>query len=166
MSTPPGDERLAKFLDAVEKLPPYGGLTFRGCAAGSEHVRPGQSVVTQRVVSTSLDPDVASEGRTAPALYAIRSLRGRSIAPFSARQDEQEVVFLPGTLFHLAETKRFGSVPIHLVFELTLDEGPPRLSEEDVSAAARSAASALRRRWDSAPAEFTSLVGKFSGDLE
>ncbi|MGH8868308.1 MAG: hypothetical protein ACRDYU_09965 [Actinomycetes bacterium] len=54
---------------------------------------------------------------------------------------------------------------MHLVVELTLDDGPPRLDDQIVPALAERVESILRERWSVAPSEFTSIAGKFAGDL-
>lgn len=63
----------------------------------------GRAYVTERLVSTSRDPRVATENFTTDAVYAVLSSTGRSIEPFSAARHEREVVLLPGTVLTLVE---------------------------------------------------------------
>ena len=158
--------RIAAFLDTLDKLPPFQGVTWRGCSADAQFVRPGQSVVTQGLVASSRQIDVATEGRTAPALYAIGSRTGRDITPFSSRRDEHEIVFLPGTLFHLAETRTLAGVVVHLVFELDLSHGRPQLPAEAVDRLAHAVETFLTERGPEPRSAFTSIPGKFAGDID
>ena len=82
MSQADGAGRIEAFLSTLEKLPPLRGVTS-GAAADAEFVRDGQAVVTQGLVPTSRNIDVATEGGTT-AIYAILSLQGRDISSFSA----------------------------------------------------------------------------------
>jgi hypothetical protein len=158
--------KVKAFLETLDKLPPFTGVTWRGCSADAEFVRPGQSVVTRGLVATSRQIDVATEGRTAPALYAIGSLNGRDITAFSSRRDEHEIVFLPGTLFHLAETRTLAGVVVHLVFELDLSHGRPQLPAEAVDRLAHAVETFLTERGPEPRSEFSSIPGKFAGDID
>jgi len=158
--------KVKAFLDTLDKLPPFQGVTWRGCSADAQFVRPGQSVVTQGLVASSRQIDVATEGRTAPALYAIGSVAGRDITPFSSRQDEHEIVFPPGTLFYLADTRVLAGVTVHLVFELDISQGRPQLPDEAVDRLAHAVETFLTERGPEPRGEFTSIPGKFSGDID
>lgn len=96
MSTP--GERVAAMLAALEKLPPYRGLTFRGLPAGVEP--PEGTVVTHLLTATSRDPRVATENFAHPAVAAILSHLGRDVGPLSADPSAAEVVLLPGSMLH------------------------------------------------------------------
>lgn len=139
-------------------------MTFRGCTRGAEFVRDGQSVVTQGLLPTSRNFDVATEGQTTPAVYAILSAEGRYIAPFSARVDEKEVVFQPGTLFYLAQTRYLAGVDVRLVYEVRSEEVPVTIPDEDVAEFATRVEAFL---FAHGPARqpSTSIPGKFAGDI-
>ncbi|MGH3367810.1 MAG: hypothetical protein ACRDOY_11460, partial [Nocardioidaceae bacterium] len=159
-----GGGRVAEFLATLEKLPPFRGVTFRGCAADAAFVRPGQSVVTQGVVATSRNLDVATENRTASALYAVLSQTGRDISPFSARRDELEVVLLPGTLLYLAETRRISGLDVRLVVELTQDNGQPvQLPDDMLPRFAETVESQLASYFAEPASEVSPMRGKFVG---
>lgn len=83
---PPG------LITALEKLPPFVGVTWRG--APGALVRPLELPVP---LPTSRDPRVASANFTVPALWAILSIGGRDIAPISADPAAREVTLLPGS---------------------------------------------------------------------
>lgn len=158
------ENRLAAFLETLAKLPPFAGVTFRGCTSDAEFVRDGQSVVTQGLVPTSRDLDVATEGQTSPAVYAILSAEGRYIAPFSARADEQEVVFQPGTVFYLAQTRYLAGVDVRLVYEVLPGDASMTMPDDSVAEfASRMEAFLLEHGPARGPS--TSIPGKFAGDI-
>ena len=158
--------RVEAFLATLEKLPPLRGVTFRGCSRDAEFVRAGQSVVTQGVLPTSRNLAVATDGGSAPALYAILSLEGRDISTFSAQRAEREVVFLPGTLFFLAETRELSGRAVRLVFELPVRRGgPPTLPDELVPQLAANVETFLAEHPYESRGEVETIPGKFVGDI-
>ena len=165
MSATQEPSRLRAFLDTLDRLPPLSGVVFRGCVDGAEFVRDGQAVVTRGLVSGSRDLDVATEGRTSAALYAILSRTGRDISAFSSRPTEREVVFSPGCLFFLAETVQVDDLPVRLVLELEVGDGPPRVPEELLPRFAEEMA-ALLRQWRPAQQPREQILGKFVGDID
>jgi len=166
MSQADGAGRIEAFLSTLEKLPPLRGVTFRGCSADAEFVRDGQAVVTQGLVPTSRNIDVATEGGTTPAIYAILSLQGRDISSFSAQRAEREVVFLPGTLFYLAETRELAGHVVRLVFELPVGDGPPRLPDRLVPELAANVDRFLTDRGPQPLGDLRPIPGKFAGDID
>src|SRR5687767_9060442 len=88
-------------VTALEKLPPFVGLTWRGAS--------GQLVASVPLTGplpTSRDPRVASANFTAAALWVIVSAAGRDIAPISADPSAQEVALLPGSFLTPADALR------------------------------------------------------------
>ncbi|QZN86218.1 hypothetical protein [Cellulomonas sp. C5510] len=85
------------FLSAVDKLPRFDGLSFRGLPDGAE---PPQSLsATTGVHASSRSPRVASENFATAALLVLLNRNARSLAAFSAHPDEREVVVLPNTVW-------------------------------------------------------------------
>ncbi|WP_147463593.1 hypothetical protein [Cellulomonas triticagri] len=85
------------FLSAMDKLPRFDGLTFRGLPAGAE--APQSLSATTGVHASSRSPRLASENFTTPALLVLLNRTARSLAEFSAHPDEREVVVLPSTVW-------------------------------------------------------------------
>jgi hypothetical protein len=158
-------QRLAAFLETLEALDPFEGVTLRGCTADAEFVRNGQSTVTQGVLSTSRNIKVATENESVPAIYAVLSRTGRSIAPFSSRRWENEVVFLPGTVFFLAETRRMVDLDVRLVFEVDVHDPAFSLPDETISEVADFVEQALAAHQQSRSPEVEVIPGKFAGDI-
>ena len=107
---------LDRFLTAVEKLPPYEGLTFRGLASG--HPAPSGTGMVTGVMASSRNPRVASENFSAAALLALLTRTGRDISALSAHPDEAEVVVLPGSLWRPIVTVEAEGVAVHVLEEL------------------------------------------------
>lgn len=157
---------MAAFLETLDRLPPYYGPTLRGCPAEARFVRDGQSVVTQGLVSTSRNLEVATESRTAPALYAVLTRTGRDISQFSAKRDEQEVVLLPGTVLYLAETRSMADTDIRLVFEVEVEDGSVQQVPVEVRDRFYAEIERFLEARLSAPAvSVQSIPGKFCGDI-
>lgn len=120
---------LETLLRTLEQLPPHEGLVFRGCEARSHERWPGRAHVSERLLSASRDPRVATENFTTEAVYAILSRTGRAIEQFSAAREEREVVFLPGTVFTLVTRVRVRDLGVTIVEEFDPgaagDEGTP-----------------------------------------
>lgn len=160
---------LETLLSTLEQLPPYEGLAFRGCEARSHERWPGRAYVSDRLLSGSRDPRVATDNFTTEAVYAILSRTGRSIEQFSAAREEREVVFLPGTVFTLVTRVRVKDLGVTIVEEFdpgaaaTVEAGAepeavdfPALQEE----IGRAILEAALREPVPAPTE-----GKFVGDI-
>ncbi|KGM12505.1 hypothetical protein [Cellulomonas bogoriensis] len=121
--TNPGIER---FMAAVEKLPPYGGLVFRGLTDGV--VVPPVGVLTG-VVPASRDVRVATEDFTAASALAMLSRTGRDLSALSQQPGEGEVVFLPGTVWRIIAAVDLDGAKVHVVEELDLTgQAPPPTS--------------------------------------
>ena len=108
---------LEAFLTTLEQLPPHLGVVFRGCDARSHERWAGRAHVTERLLSTSRDPRVATQNFTTEAVYAILSRTGRAIEQFSAARHEHEVVLLPGTILTLVTRVRVKDLGVTIVEE-------------------------------------------------
>jgi len=154
-------ERVEAMLKGLSELPPVRAISYRGCDQNAQFVREGQSVATQYLTPTSGSPAVALGENPAP-LYAILGNTGRHVAPFSARREENEVVFLPGSLFYLQSTQVVGDVVVHLVLELD-PAAPAKLSDQLIPQ--------LFSKVDGALTSMTPMpppppkAGKYSGDI-
>lgn len=93
-----GPEHLSALLTALDKLPPFRGLSYRGYAGrqGPAHQRVIPSGVQ---VATSRDPRIATENFSTDGVYAVIGRRGRDISQLSQNTLEQEVVFRPGSMY-------------------------------------------------------------------
>jgi len=153
---------LDKLLSTLEQLPPYVGLVFRGCEARSHERWPGRAHVTERLVSTSRDPRVATENFTTEAVYAVLSRTGRSIEPFSAARHEREVVLLPGTVLTLVTRVRVKDLGVTIVeeFDPSAEEEP----EVDLAALQVEIGRAVLEAQLREPVP-DPIEGKFAGDI-
>lgn len=106
---------LDRFLAAVEKLPPYEGVTFRGAPAPLE-----ATTVAAGVMASSRDPRVASENFTAPVLLALHHRTGRDVSGLAQHPDEAEVVVRPGTAWRPIVTFEVEGTTIQALEELDL----------------------------------------------
>ncbi|MDR3069207.1 MAG: hypothetical protein LBU50_06870 [Cellulomonas sp.] len=89
---------VGQFLDAIGKLPPAGGVTFRGLDDDPASVAP--LGVLAGVVSTSRDPRVATENFTSRSILVLLNRTGRDVSMLSAHPREGEVVVRPGSVWH------------------------------------------------------------------
>jgi hypothetical protein len=157
-------ERLDALLPALEKLPRYRGLSYRGYAVPDGCLRP-RTVLSGVLVATSHDPRVATENFSATGLYAVIGRRGRDLSAVSEHGEEREVVFRPGSMF--LPIKRFDvdGLEVSVIEELDPDNGPepavPQFTLEQLEEQMRDAVREARER---AAIEVTS-PGKFVGPL-
>jgi ADP-ribosyltransferase exoenzyme len=90
---------------ALEKLPPHGGLVYRGTDLPPEvlaQYQPGAVVTEDAFVSTSVDPAVArSPAFSGNVEFRIVSKTGRDISSLSLISHEQEVLFPSGKQFYV-----------------------------------------------------------------
>jgi hypothetical protein len=90
---------------ALEKLPPHGGLVYRGTDLPPEvlaQYQPGAVVTEDAFVSTSVDPAVARSPAFAGNVeFRIVSKTGRDISSLSLISHEQEVLFPSGKQFYV-----------------------------------------------------------------
>lgn len=85
------------FLSAMDKLPRFDGISFRGLPAGAE---PPQTLsAATGVHASSRSPRVATEDFTSAGLMVLLNRTARSLSDFSAHPEEREVVVLPSTVW-------------------------------------------------------------------
>lgn len=153
-----GEERLGALLSALEKLPAYEGVAFRGCPEDAGFVRDGQVTVTTRPVAATRDAGLVRGGR---ALYAILLRTGRDVAPFSADRSEAEVAILPGTMLaiaeHLALPLPTGEVTVRFVAEVA--PGEPATPEEVAGLKSAAVAALFNATTRESRARFTGDLG-------
>jgi len=117
------------FLSAMDKLPRFDGITFRGMPQGSEP--PRTLVAATGVHASSRSPRVATEDFTSAALLVLLNRTARSISEFSAHPEEREVVVLPGTVWRpLVELTVPGHAgAVYVLEELDLSQSLPQPTE-------------------------------------
>jgi hypothetical protein len=166
--TEPAGPDVARLLAALERLPTFRGLAFRGVPTDVD--LPGRAVVTSLLTATSRNPRVGSENFAHRRLIAIASRKGRDIGMLAANPAEAEIVFLPGTtLLPLKEVRVVeADVTVLLVEELDLsgrvppdNRGMPASLAEFEARAVEVVAEAFHVR----PMALTS-PGKFAGPVE
>ena len=94
----PLQERIDAVSTALQKLPKYDGLVFRGTRLTPEQIavyEPGKVVPEKAFTSTSADPDRAFGGNVR---FVIDSRTGRDVAPYS-NHPEAEILFDRNTSF-------------------------------------------------------------------
>lgn len=158
------DQRVAALLTALQKLPPHRGVSFRGRTADSGFGREGQVVVTTGLTPTSRSVAVATENFTVPALYVVLGRTGRAIQDLSRHPEEQEVVFLPSSMFTVVRSARVDDLPVTIVEQLNPELGEldePLGTLEEIAAFTVSRVGEARQ---SAPVGVTT-PGKFVGDI-
>ncbi len=164
-ATPPVEETLEHLLAALDKLPRYRGISFRGFGSPTGlGFQGGGFVVTTGLVATSRDPRVATENFTAAGLYAVVGHSGRSIEAHAHHPEEREVVFVPGATFTVVKHARVGDLPVVIVEELdtgAFDDPPEKASIDEVGAAIGRAVLAAR----DLPEVAVATPGKFVGDV-
>jgi hypothetical protein len=156
-------EQLDALLSALDKLPPYRGLSYRGYAVPDGSLRP-RTVVSAVLVPTSRDPRVATDNFSTSGVYAVISSRGRDLATLSRHPHEQEVVFRPGSLFLPIETFDAGGLEVSVVEEIDPDrdrDDQPEFTLEQLEDQMRAAIEDARGR----PPFADVTPGKFVGPL-
>ncbi|MEV7973924.1 hypothetical protein [Cellulomonas sp. NPDC089187] len=121
MTTP---DPQASLVAALDKLPPFGGVSFRGFE------QPPNIPITSvaaALVPTTQNPLVATENGRVRAIAAFLHRTGRDLSIFSAAPTEQEVVIRPGTAWQqlLMVDVPGLTVPVLVLEELDLQNTPP-----------------------------------------
>jgi hypothetical protein len=160
-------EQLGALLSALDKLPPYAGLSYRGYAVPDGRLRP-RTVLSGVLVPTSRDPRVATENFAASGLYAVIGRRGRELTAVGDSPQEREVVFRPGSMFLPIERFDVDGLEVSIVEELDPDrdtdthtDAPPEPTLEQLKDQMREAIAEARTRPDVADV----TPGKFVGSL-
>lgn len=156
-------EQLANLLSALDKLPPYRGLSYRGYVEPLP-ARPQRATVSPVLVATSKDPRVATDNFTTRGLFAIIGNRGRDLTSVGTRPHEQEVVFRPGSMFLPIERFEVDGLEVAIIEDLDPDVDksvPPRYTLEELKEQMRTAITEARAR---GPVEGIT-AGKFVGGL-
>jgi hypothetical protein len=156
-------EQLSSVLSALDKLPPFRGLSYRGYAGrqGTAHQR---AIPSGILVATSRDPRVATENFSTDGVYAVIGRRGRDISQVSQHPLEQEVVFRPGSIFLPIERFDVDGLEVAIVEELDPDNDPaatPLFTLDELKDQMREAIREARSR----PAVEVTTPGKFAGPL-
>ena len=129
----------AGLIAALEKLPPYEGVTWRG----AEGALAG-GIRLPAPLPTSRDPRVASANFETPYLWAVVSSAGRDVAPISADPSAQEITILPESIITPASaTIDIDGVRVQIVLEVR-DGVPvgPTPPEDELAALVRAAKTA------------------------
>jgi hypothetical protein len=121
--TTPLDERLAALLPALDKLPPYRELSYRGYA-GRQGQTFQRAIPSGALVSTSRDPRVATDNFSTDGVYAVIGRPGRDLTWVSEHPDEQEVVFRPGSVYLPIQRFDVDDLEVAVVEELDPDNDP------------------------------------------
>jgi hypothetical protein len=156
-------EQLDALLSALDKLPPYRGLSYRGYAVPDGRLRP-RTLMSPVLVPTSRDPRVATDNFATTGVYAVISSRGRDIASLGRHPHEQEVVFRPGSLFLPIESFDVSGLEVSVIEEIDPDRDPdeqPAYTLEQLEDQMRSAIDDARGR----PPVDDVTSGKFVGPL-
>jgi len=111
-------DHVAALLSALEKMPVYNGISFRGRPVGAASAHRGQVAVSKGLVATSQDIRVATENFSCEGLYAVVGTAGRGISSHSRHPEEREIVFLPSTMFLVVGDWEAHDVGITLVEQL------------------------------------------------
>lgn len=154
-------DQAAALLAALDKLPPYQGLSYRGYTDGGP--RRG-TTISAGLVASSLDPRVATDNFTTPGVFAIIGNRGRDLSALSRIPVEREIVFRPGSMFLPIESFDLDGLRVSVIEELDPDRAPgtpPSVPLEQLEEQMRAEISAARRREPVASV----TPGKFVGDL-
>ena len=116
-------DQLFALLSALDKLPPYRGLSYRGYA-GRQGQTFQRAIPSGVLVSTSRDPRVATDNFSTDGVYAVIGRRGRDLTSVSEHPYEQEVVFRPGSVFLPIERFDVDGLEVAVVEELDPDNDP------------------------------------------
>ena len=157
-------EQLDALLSALDKLPAYRGLSYRGYT-GRQGPGFQRALTSPVLVATSRDPRVATENNTTDGVYAVIGSRGRDIASLSRHPQEQEVVFRPGSMFLPIERFDVDGLEVAIVEELDPDRDPnatPPYTLDELKDQMRSAIEDARGR----PEVDDVTRGKFVGPLK
>ena len=120
---------IASLLVALDRLPNYSGQTLRGIerkgrdfeAILMRYVK-GAVVIESAFTSTTRSPDLPEEYRKRNVQFVIQSRSGKAVERWSADLGEREVLFKPGTRFHVDEVEGKGDKHIIEMTEVDDEE--------------------------------------------
>lgn len=164
---PTDDDRVAAFLRALDQLPAYLGISYRGRPSSATFGSGHPTLVTQLITASSLDLGVATDRLSTPGVFAILGQTGRDVSAFSAERRDQEIVFAPGTVLWAGET-----IPIAAGFEMTLvwelleRDGAWRAFSDDPTEVTGTLRTAATEAYEAGPGERGSSSDRFVGDIE
>lgn len=156
-------EVVDNLLRALRKMPVHQGISFRGGTVDDTFGGQSGTVVTRGLTATSRNARIATENFTTPAVYAVVGNQGRALEGVSQHPHEEEVVFLPGTVFQPVRQVRHGALLVTVVEQLDLDRAPED-PKADLDAVLASIARSVRDGLARGPIEISS-PGKFAGDI-
>lgn len=94
--------RVDNVSDALAKVPPQPGTTYRGADlpdAVLARYQPGQIIPEDAFTSTSRNTDVAQGAFDGNVLFTVTGRNGRDVAPYSQFPHEAEILYDYGTEF-------------------------------------------------------------------
>jgi hypothetical protein len=156
-------DQLSALLSALDKLPPFRGLSYRGYA-GRQGQTFQRAIPSGVLVSTSRDPRVATDNFVTDGVYAVIGRRGRDLTSVSEHPAEQEVVFRPGSVYLPIERFDVDGLEVAVVEELDPDNDPdaaPPFTLDQLKDQMTEAIRDARER----PVVDDITPGKFSGPL-
>jgi hypothetical protein len=152
-------------LSALRKQPRYRGLSFRGRSADARATRVGDTVSSRGLVATSPKLRVATENFEITDFFAVLGHNGRALERIARYKGEQEVVFLPFTLFLIVEQFEVSGSTVTVAEELDPNAGTEELASASLGEIRRHVEAAYRKAQESTPVWIGS-PGKFVGDLD
>ena len=121
--TTPLDERLAALPSALDTLPPYRGLSYRGYL-GRQGQTFQRAIPSAVLVSTSREPRVAAENLLTDGVCAVIGRHGRDLTSVSEHPHEQGAVFSPGPVYLPIERFDVDGLEVAVVEELDPEHDP------------------------------------------
>jgi hypothetical protein len=126
-------DRLANVIEAMQKLPEHQGKSYRrvdpkyGIESYARKIRPGDYVTDMGFSASSVfrgsEGAGGGWGKPGGLYFDIEGRTGRNITPYSQIGGEAEVLFLPGTSFHVDAIEVEGN---QTVWVLLTEAAPPR----------------------------------------
>jgi len=155
---------LGTFLDAIDKLPAFNGVAFRGLALGA--AAPPVLGVATSMLATSRDPRVGTQNFTAPLTLVLLHRTGRDISVFSEHPEEAEIVVRPGSAWRRLTDVVVPGVPGRFVvleeLDLTGSTPPPTEWGDTIAELTARVQRMVQQSAATAPVKVASL-GKFVG---
>lgn len=119
-SVDPMFEKARALVEELRRVPSWWGVSFRGFTRESQFGLSTRSAVARGLVPASRNLRMATENFSCAGAYAIVGPDGRAIESI-AIEEEQEIVFLPGTFFQFVGDYEVDGFPIRLVNQTTIN---------------------------------------------